>query len=279
MFTRFFLDERKILLLISLNALTLFVLGFPQLPPGVTRAVALVDDGITVLFVVELGVKLRAFGLGGYLQSGWNKLDLTLVLLSLPSLAAHIVDHSAVDLDFLLALRVSRAFKFFRFLRFVPGVDHLLLGVGRALRASVMILVGFFVALFMVSLVTGRVYGLVAPEHFGDPLRALYSIFKIFTVEGWFDIPDDVAERLSPAGAFFTRLFFVVLLLGGGIFGLSLVNSIFVDAMVSDNNADLEDKVDALTREVSLLREHLGRFTGPETPPSGGAPGAGRPPS
>jgi voltage-gated sodium channel len=264
MLERFFLDDRKVLVLIILNAIGLFVLGFPQLPAEVQGVVARVDDFITTIFVVEVIVKVRALGRREYLASGWNRMDLTLVVLSLPSLALPWVDHSAVDLDFLLALRVSRVFKFFRFLRFVPGVDHLISGVGRALRASVMILVGFFVALVVVALVSGRLFGGVAPEEFGDPLRALYSIFKIFTIEGWFEVPDAVAESLSPTGAFFTRLFFAVLLLGGGVFGLSLVNSIFVDAMVSDNNADIEAKVDALTEEIALLRKELEKTSGRE---------------
>ena len=46
-------------------------------------------------------------------------------------------------------------------------------------------------------------------------------------------------------------------LLAGGIIGLSLVNSIFVDAMVEDNTDELEAKVDVLTGEVRALRREL----------------------
>ena len=41
----------------------------------------------------------------------------------------------------------------------------------------------------------------------------------------------------------------------GGVIGLSIVNSIFVDSMVSDNNDSLELKVDALQRKIDLLLE------------------------
>jgi len=50
-------------------------------------------------------------------------------------------------------------------------------------------------------------------------------------------------------------LVFIFILLTGGIFGLSLVNSIFVDAMVSDNNDELEKKIDDLNEKVSKLLE------------------------
>lgn len=44
-----------------------------------------------------------------------------------------------------------------------------------------------------------------------------------------------------------------MILITGGIFGLSLVNSIFVDAMVQDNNDELEKKVDLLNKKIDRL--------------------------
>ena len=48
----------------------------------------------------------------------------------------------------------------------------------------------------------------------------------------------------------------------GGILGLSLVNSVFVDAMVSDNNDELtkeverlHEKIDALNSKIDELKE------------------------
>jgi voltage-gated sodium channel len=76
-------------------------------------------------------------------------------------------------------------------------------------------------------------------------------------VEGWYEIPDLIAGKTNVVVAFLSKVYFILILLTGGIFGLSLVNSIFVDAMVSDNNEDLEKKVDALTSEISKLRERI----------------------
>jgi len=45
-------------------------------------------------------------------------------------------------------------------------------------------------------------------------------------------------------------LYFIFVVLTGGIFGLSLVNSIFVDSMVSDNNDELEKKIDSLDSKI-----------------------------
>jgi len=81
-------------------------------------------------------------------------------------------------------------------------------------------------------------------------LISLYSTFKIFTVEGWFEIPEQIVENYSKSASFFTYLYFIFVVLSGGIFGLSLVNSIFVDSMVSDNNDELEKKIDNLDSKI-----------------------------
>lgn len=53
------------------------------------------------------------------------------------------------------------------------------------------------------------------------------------------------------------RIYFVVILIAGGIIGLSLVNSIFVDAMVSDNNDDLEREVKKLNQKIDILTDEI----------------------
>ncbi|MBO6081618.1 MAG: hypothetical protein J6P46_01180, partial [Bacteroidales bacterium] len=56
------------------------------------------------------------------------------------------------------------------------------------------------------------------------------------------------------------RMYFVLILIAGGIIGLSLVNSIFVDAMVSDNNDALEAEVKELTGKVDELLDEIKRL-------------------
>lgn len=93
----------------------------------------------------------------------------------------------------------------------------------------------------------------LSPEYFGNPVKSMYSIFRIFTVEGWYEIPDQIARQSNMINSFFIKGYFIFILIAGGILGLSLVNSIFVDSMVMDNNDDLEKKVDALNEKIEIL--------------------------
>ncbi len=248
-----FLNERFILLLIVLNALTIFLQGFDQDGTTVANWLEGFDQAFTLCFLVEALVKITSSGARRYFREAWNLFDFVLVALALPSFCIWALGLEFLDLDFLLIFRVLRIFKFFRVLRFIPNIEHLLRGVARASRSSVIILFAFFVFNFIISILSFSFYRGLAPEYFSDPLLALYSTFKVFTVEGWYEIPDLIAERASPATAFFTRIYFVVLLFGGGIFGLSLINSIFVDNMLSDNTEELEKQVARIEDKIDRL--------------------------
>ena len=259
MLKRLFLNDKFILFLIVLNALIIFLNGF-QYRSNYNLALTTLDNIITLLFILELIIKLMNYGMA-YFYSNWNKFDFTLIVLSIPTLIAFILNSETSDLSYFLVLRVMRVFKSFRFLKFIPGIDHLIKGIKRSLKASLIVMFGFMVYIFIVGIFSFYIFKESSPEYFQNPFTALYSTFKIFTVDGWFEIPEKVTSNLSTVPSFFTYLFFIFVVLSGGIFGLSLVNSIFVDAMVSDNNDELEKKIDSIELKINKLLEHYDKVT------------------
>jgi len=247
-----FLNDRFILFIILINALLIFVEGFRP-PSPYNKWIELADHFCTLLFIVEAVIKIFHYRWLGYWASSWNRFDFTLVILALPSFADWLFDLPFLSLNFLLVFRIMRVFKFFRFLRFIPNVSHILDGITRAMKSSILIIAAFFIFNFIVSLISCFMFRELAPEYFKDPLLALYSIFKVFTVEGWFEIPDTIAARASETVAFFVRIYFIIILFFGGIFGLSLVNSIFVDSMISDNNDEIERKLVEMDKKIERL--------------------------
>ena len=249
---RLFLNDKFVLVLILLNAVVIFINGF-DIPVLYGTILLVLDNIITALFLTELVVKFKVFGVKNYFSSNWNRFDFLLIVLSLPALIAFITPIEITSFSFLLVFRVLRVFKSFRFLKFIPGMDHLVNGISRALRSSVIVLMGFAIYIFIIGIFSFYLFKETSPTHFGDPLNALYSTFKIFTVDGWYEIPEQLTKNYSSATSFITYLYFIFVVITGGIFGLSLVNSIFVDAMVSDNNDELEKKIDILTQKVEEL--------------------------
>ncbi len=250
---RFFLNDYFILYLIVANAILIFIQEFES--SG--NVLDYFEPVFTLLFIVEMSVKINNKGFAKYISDGWNRFDFILIIISVPSLAVIFYNDSPLQLNIFLTLRVFRVFKFFRLIRFFPDANSLVSSVQRALKASYIVIFGFFVLVFIVSLVSCSLFKKIAPEYFGNPLESFYSIFRLFSVEGWYEIPDLIASRSEPMIGFLSKLYFVFLLLCGGIIGLSLVNSIFVDAMVSDNNDELQKEISNLSYKIDTLAKRI----------------------
>ncbi len=251
-----FVNDSFILVVIILNSITIFVQGF-DISHLAHRIIVSIDVLFTLIFAIEMLVKINILGFKKYAESGWNKLDALLVILALPSVIDLFIPSAVTDLHFLLVFRISRVFKFFRFLKFIPGINQIIKGVKIALKDSVLILLGFAIYNFVTAVFSCYLFKDISPEYFGDPIKSFYSTFKVFTVEGWYEIPEEILKDSSDIVSFFGKAYFIIILMTGGILGLSLVNSIFVDAMVSDNNDDLIEKVEALEKKVDILIQEL----------------------
>lgn len=230
----------------------------------------ILDVGCTLIFIVEMIVKHLRLGMGGYWKEPWNKLDGILVILSLPSIVGYLIPTGMADLSFLLILRILRTFRFFRLVRIFPNIQQTSRGLARAVKDSVPVFFGFLLVIIAFALITCDLFRDACPQYFATPWESLYSIFRMCTVEGWYDIPDAVTSGVdAPWKEVAVRIYFIFILLAGGIIGLSLVNSIFVDAMTSDNNDKVEDqlttmnrKMDELKEQVAFLSARLGAISG-----------------
>ena len=97
----------------------------------------------------------------------------------------------------------------------------------------------------------------ISPEYFATPIDSIYSIFRLCTIEGWYEIPDSICTQVSPFIGYAVKFYFITIVVFGGVIGISLVNSVFVDAMVSDNNDPLEKKVDNLQQKLDQIEKLL----------------------
>ncbi len=252
-FKDLFLNEFFILGLIIINALIIFIDEFDIS----FRTLDYFEAIITILFVIEILVKTNDMGIRKYFSSNWNKMDFLLIMISVPSLAILFYGDIGMETNVFLTLRVLRVFKSFRLIKFMPEVDSFIKSIKKALQASYIILFGFFILIFITALISCSLYKDIAPEYFRNPVVSIYSIFQLFSVEGWYEIPNLIAERGNETTAFFAKFYFSGLLMVGGILGLSLVNSIFVDAMVSDNTDELEEDVKQLTEKIDSLEQKI----------------------
>ncbi len=252
---RIFLNDKFILSVILLNSVLIYL----QVSGIGNLTLDILDTTCTLIFLMEMLVKHREYGYKGYWSDGWNRLDGLLVILSLPSIAALFVPNDMEHLSILLIFRLLRVLRFFRVLHFFPNFTKVVLGFKRAMRDSYAILLSFFVIIVIFGLLNCSLFADADPVHFGTPLKSIYAVFQICTVEGWYEIPDVIADFYGSTTvvAECVRIYFCALLILGGIIGMSFINSIFVDAMMSDNSDDVVDHLNEMKKSIDELKEQI----------------------
>ena len=255
-FKQLFLNDKILLFVILINTLIIFVYE-----SGIKNQLLLyLDTTCTIFFIIEMLVKIKTFTFKNYWKSNWNRLDFILVCLSAPSIITIFFEGGILsNLSVLLTLRLIRVFRLFRAFQFFPNINKIAEGLVKALKQSKAILLGFFVIIIITGLINCCLYKNIAPEYFSTPLQSIYTIFRIFTLEGWYEIPDTIAAATSPFIGKISRLYFCLLLCGGGIIGMSFVNSIFVDAMAEDNNDKVIEQLNRIEKKLEELEELKGK--------------------
>lgn len=246
---RWFTNDNIMLVLVLINTSIIFMSGFSHNKGG---SILIIDGLFTLLFLFEAMVKIHVYGFSRYWSDGWNRFDFILVFLALPS-CINIFGNIIPSTGILLSLRAMRAFKAFRMLRFIPNIDSLINGIKLAFKASYIVAIGLIVLLLVFSIITTFLFGTTAPQYFGNPALSVYSIFRLFTIEGWYEMPEAIAINGGTWIAILARVYFSALLFIGGIIGMSLINSIFVDAMAADNNDEVLDKLKQLEQKIDKL--------------------------
>lgn len=192
----------------------------------------------------------------------WNQFDFIITIVALPSLLNFFQDVD-IQTNLLLSLRTLRVFralriaKAARIMRFIPDIDKLIMGIKSALKSGFVVVLGFLIFMLITSILSSTLFGNIVPQYFGNPGQSLYSTFRLFTIEGWFEIPDAIAAQSSEGIGVFAKIYFSIFLFVGGIIGVSLINSFFVDAMAEDNNEDVLVKLEDMEKMIERLQSQL----------------------
>jgi voltage-gated sodium channel len=251
---RFFIEsarfERAITALIAANAITL---GIETSAAAVARFgpwLHAFDRLVLGVFVVELLLRFFVYR-GRFFQDPWRVFDFIVVGLGLMPAGG--------------AFTVLRALRVLRVLRLVSLVPSMRGVVGALLTAlpGMASIVGLMALVLYVSAVMAtKLFGAIAPEHFGRLGASLFTLFQIMTVEGWPDIARGIMVQ-SPN----SWIFFVVYLLIATFMVLNLFIAVVVNAMQAQVSEDIKGDGEAHTRlildEVRALRRELDALRGP----------------
>jgi len=222
-----------IIVLILINAV---ILGLETSTVIMQRAggvLVFINRFILAVFVVEILIKLYAFGFR-FFRSGWNVFDFLVVGIALVPAAG--------PLEVLRALRILRVL---RLLSQVERLKNIIESLMRALpgmgwTAALLVLV-FYIFAVMGTMMFGERF----PEYWGTLGRSFFSLFQIMTLESW----SSAIARPMLAEMPLAWMFFVPFILVSSFMVLNL----FIAIIVSATNAIHEDEEAAERR--ALLEE------------------------
>ncbi len=264
---------------IIINVLVLYLSSFDSLG-AYALVFDYVDMAFTVFFVIELSVlisKRRGNGLRektkNFLHNPWHKIDFFSTLMAIPSIGALIYKDAGFFAGF-IALRSLRIFKLIPIIVYIPNGKRITEQIVTALRSIMFILVVFLVYTTVITLIATSLFKASAPQYFDNAFDGYFTIFRIFTGDGYSAIINTIAQTSGPLFVAFTKVFFVVIVFSGSILGISLINSIFINEMnqlsrkeaqkeisefheikrtledIARQNAKLTEKVEELQQEI-----------------------------
>ena len=203
------------------------------------------DRACLAVYVVEIGIKLYAFG-WRFFRSGWNVFDFIIVAIALvPTAGAFGVLRS------LRILRVLRA------ISIVPSLRRVVEGLIRALPGMASVF-GLMCLIFYVSAVMAtQLFGAAFGEWFGTLGRSAYTLFQIMTLEGWSDGVARPVMEVYP----WAWLFFVVFILVTAFAVVNLVVGLVVNSMQEAHGeetvAQTDEFRDAVLGKLAAIEARL----------------------
>ena len=247
-----------IITLIVINAVILGLQTSPEITAAIGGPLHRTDQLILAIFVLEILIKLYAYGTG-FFRRAWNNFDFIVVGIALVPASGPLAVLRA-----LRVLRVLRMISMVPRLRFV--VEALLHAIPGISSIGLLMLLIFYVFAVMATSLFGEQF----PQWFGSVGGSMYTLFQIMTLESWsMGIVRPVMEVYP-----YAWLYFIPFILIATFTMLNLFIGIIVDTMqtmhqedheerehieqvVHDDAASLAQEVRALRDELRTMREEL----------------------
>jgi hypothetical protein len=224
------------LVVLNLGVMCMPYVGQPAWWASLTQALG---DGITYVFIVEMGLKLLGMGWMPYWADTWNQLDGAIVTMSMVEIAITLLlADTGVNISFLRMLRLLRLL---RLLKAWPGLYHVVKSFVSAVPQICNLFVLMFLLMFIFALLGMQTFGGTGMSadsrwHFDYFYPAMLAVFGVFT-GGWVDL-FQACVGVSSVGT--ALLFFVPAIVVGFFIIMNLFIAILLEAFAHDEDEDDE---------------------------------------
>lgn len=188
------------------------------------------DFAILVIFIMELVLKIYAYGFRFFLNA-WNVFDFLIVTIAaIPSAGIFSV------------FRTLRILRTLRLLKNVPKLRMIIESLIKAIPSIGWIILLLAIIYYIFAVVGTNVYGDAFPQWFGTMGESTFTLFQIMTLESWSSgIARPILEEMP-----YSWIFFVPFILIATYTTLNIFIAIVVNTMNELHMAEVKEEEDKL---------------------------------
>ena len=233
--------------LIVLNSITIGFETSEKVMSSVGDTLLLIDKIILAIFVLEIALKLYAYGFS-FFKSGWNVFDFSIVAIALLPASG-----------MLAVLRSLRIFRSLRLIKNLPKLRFIVESLLHSLPSLGWIFVLLALVFYVFAVIGTKLFGAAYPEWFGNLWASMFSLFQIMTLEGWVEISRAVMKEFP-----FANIYFIIFILLASYTTLNIFIAIVVNTMSEvqqkTSKEGIEKIEDIIQDEKEELREDIRRL-------------------
>ncbi|KAG7209645.1 hypothetical protein KM043_011292 [Ampulex compressa] len=250
--------QQGILLAILINTLSMGI-EYHNQPEKLTVVVEISNIVFSVVFAVEMLLKIIAEGPFGYISNGFNVFDGVVVVLSVVELCQAFVEERGGSSG-LSVLRTFRLLRILKLVRFLPNLRRQLFVMLRTMDNVAVFFSLLVLFIFIFSILGMNLFGCKFCEtmkgssdvecdrkNFDSLLWAIVTVFQILTQEDWNVVLFNGMQKTSHWAA----LYFVALMTFGNYVLFNLLVAILVEGFSSERNERREREQREIARRAA----------------------------
>ncbi len=240
-----------VIAIIILSALTIGAKTY-ELPPLVEQTLTVLDNAITLFFLVEILFRFAACPVKRrFLMDGWNLFDTLVVIGSLIPL-----DNS----EAVLLGRLLRVFRVLRLVSVVPELRFLINSLLKAIPRMGYIALLMFIIFYIYAAMGSMFFASVDEVLWGDVAISMLTLFRVATFEDWTDVMYATMEAYPMSWIYYLTFIFLT-----AFVFLNMMIGAILEVMSEEQNAKqaqkAHDERDEIARQLQAVQEQLQELT------------------
>jgi len=247
--------EKVIILCIVLNVLVM-CLFHEGIDPNFLRGIEIANSTFTIIYVIEMLIKLLAFGVKGYFMNNWNRFDFLICCGAVIDEILDLIKYEVPDFFDPTLLRVFRVSRLVRLVKSADRLKTLLRTLILSLPSVANVVTLLFLMYFVFAVLGVNLFANIDLEH--EPLEildnrinfsnfpsALLTLFIVSTGDKWTEIMEDAGNAAAGGMPSVNKLYFVLFYIVVNFITLNLFIAIILDNFTIVSNSEKErDDVD-----------------------------------